>query len=108
MINIVVPRRYWQLNVLGDCDHFLLAILNLVLILCLHHGERLGVDHAVLLRRHHALLLDLRHCVLRGLMLLLHHFLEDLLVGDGCECYLRVHRVVVFLLVREHFYFSSS
>ena len=108
MINIIVSRGYWQLDVFCNCNHFLLAISNLVFLVYLRHGEWLGVDHAFLLRGHDALLLDVCHYILRRLMLLLHHLLQNLLIGNWSHCYLSIHWVVVFLLVSEHLFFSSS
>ena len=83
MVDIIISSRYWQLNVLGDCNHFLLAILNLVFVLSLDHCKRIGVNHAFGLGGHHALFLDFCHGVLRTFMLLLHHFLQNLLICNG-------------------------
>ena len=102
MINVIVSRGNGQLDVLGDGYHFLLALLYLVLILGLGHCQGLGVDHAVLLGGHHALLLNLAHCILSRLVLLLHHFLQNLLIHNWSQRYLGIHGVIVLFLVGEH------
>ena len=85
MVDVIVARRDWQLDVLSDCYHFLLAFLDLVFVLGLGHGEGLCVNHAILLAGHHGLLLNLAHGRLGVFMLLLHHFLKDLLVSNRSQ-----------------------
>ena len=80
MVNVIVSCRYWELDVLCDCNHLLLTLLDLVFLLGLSHGQRLRINHAILLRCRHALFLQLVHCILGYLMLSLHHLLQDLLV----------------------------
>jgi hypothetical protein len=75
MIDIIVSCRYWELDVLGDRNHLLLTLLDLVFLLGLGHGKRLGIDHTILLGGSHALFLQHVHSILSSLMLTLHHFL---------------------------------
>lgn len=103
MINIVISGRNGKCHMLSNGHHLLLTLLDLVFFGGEHVGDRLHVDVTFLLRCRHTLLLKLVHCVLSGVMLGLHHFLEDLLVCNWSQRDLMVDRVVVFLRVGEHF-----
>ena len=75
VVNVVVSRRDWVLEVLCDSVHAPLTLVDQVLLL---------VDRAIVLATAvHGLVLHVGHGIHGSCLLVLKHLLELLLLGDG-------------------------
>jgi hypothetical protein len=97
MVDVIVPSRYWILNVLSNGYHAILGFIHHVILI---HSR---CTIAILLGHLYALFL---HTIHRSHCLLLfpfQHTLKSLLLGNGVQRNVGVDAVVVFFDVGEHF-----